>query len=101
MIGYGAMLAESMVAIMALVAACVLEPGAYFAMNAPAALVGSTVDAASAAITGWGFPDQRHRADRRSRMTWGSAPSWRAPAAPPRWPSACPASCQAHSAGAG
>ena len=46
-IGYGGMLMESFVAIMALVAACVIEPGVYFAMNSPAALVGTT--AASAA----------------------------------------------------
>jgi carbon starvation protein len=55
MIGYGAMLAESMVAIMALTAACVLQPGAYFAMNAPAGLIGTTAASASAAITGMGF----------------------------------------------
>jgi carbon starvation protein len=55
MIGYGAMLMESFVAIMALIAASVLEPGAYFAMNAPPALIGHDVASASAAISGWGF----------------------------------------------
>lgn len=54
-IGYGAMLMESFVAIMALIAACSLEPGIYFAMNAPAALIGTTPEAAAAAIAGWGF----------------------------------------------
>ena len=55
MIGYGAMLMESFVAIMALITACVLDPAVYFAMNAPAALIGSTADSAAAAIRGWGF----------------------------------------------
>jgi carbon starvation protein len=55
MIGYGAMLAESGVAIMALIAASVLQPGAYFAMNAPAALVGADAAHAAAAISAWGF----------------------------------------------
>jgi carbon starvation protein len=54
-IGYGAMLCESGVAIMALIAASVIEPGAYFAMNAPAAAVGGTVQQAAATISGWGF----------------------------------------------
>src|SRR5262249_33397224 len=54
-IGYAAMLAESFVGIMALVAASVLQPGVYFAMNAPAGVIGTTADAAASTIAGWGF----------------------------------------------
>ncbi len=55
LIGYGAMLTESFVAVMALIAACVLDPSIYFAMNAPAALIGTTSASAAQAIAGWGF----------------------------------------------
>ncbi|MCP9757706.1 carbon starvation protein A [Aquitalea sp. S1-19] len=55
MIGYGSMLMESFVAIMALICASVLDPGVYFAMNSPAAVIGTTVQEASAVINGWGF----------------------------------------------
>ena len=55
MIGYGAMLMESFVAIMALIAACLLTPGVYFAINAPASAIGTTVESAAHAIAGWGF----------------------------------------------
>ncbi len=55
MIGYGAMLMESFVAVMALIAACILDPGIYFAMNAPAALTGGTPEAAASAVSGLGF----------------------------------------------
>lgn len=54
-IGYGGMLAESFVAVMALVAAACIEPGIYFAMNSPAALVGSTPAAVAQTISSWGF----------------------------------------------
>ncbi|UED88335.1 carbon starvation protein A [Streptomyces profundus] len=54
-IGYGGMLMESSVAVMAITAACVLDPGVYFAMNAPPAVIGDTVQAASETISSWGF----------------------------------------------
>lgn len=54
-IGYGGMLMESFVAIMALVAASIIEPGVYFAMNSPAALIGTSPETAAAAISQWGF----------------------------------------------
>jgi carbon starvation protein len=54
-IGYGGMLMESFVAIMAMVAASVIDPGVYFAMNSPAAVVGGDVAAVAQTITSWGF----------------------------------------------
>ena len=55
MIGYGAMLMESFVAVMAMIAATTLDPGVYFAMNAPATVLGDTVQSASQAVNGFGF----------------------------------------------
>ncbi|MEU3191000.1 carbon starvation CstA family protein [Streptomyces sp. NPDC006992] len=61
MIGYGSMLMESFVAIMAMVAASIIDPGLYFAMNAPAGVIGDNVQAASEAVRSFGYsisPDQ-------------------------------------------
>ncbi|MEV8348313.1 carbon starvation CstA family protein [Streptomyces niveus] len=61
MIGYGAMLTESFVAIMAMITACIIDPGLYFAINSPAGVIGGTVESASAAVANLGFtisPDQ-------------------------------------------
>ena len=55
-VGYGSMLLESFVAVMAMVAACSLPPGVFFAVNSPAGIVGATPEAAAAVISGWGFP---------------------------------------------
>ena len=54
-IGYGGMLTESFVAIMAMIGATVLEPGVYFAMNSPAGLIGKTATEAAQVVSGWGF----------------------------------------------
>ena len=58
LIGYGAMLLESFVGVMAMVAACSMTPGVYFAINSPPGIVGAAPELASATITGWGYPVQ-------------------------------------------
>jgi carbon starvation protein len=55
-IGYGAMLLESFVGVMAMVAACAMHPGVYFAINSPPSIVGATPEIAAQTISGWGFP---------------------------------------------
>jgi len=55
MIGYGGMLMESFVGLMAVIAAATLEPGVYFAMNVPSGVLGTTGDSAARVIAQWGF----------------------------------------------
>ena len=83
MIGYGCMLLESFVAIMAMIAAAALQPGIYFAINSPAGVVGTDPAVATATITGWGFPvtveQMQHLADQIGERSLfartGGAPS--------------------------
>jgi carbon starvation protein len=56
LVGYGSMALESLVAVMAMIAATLLDPGVYFAINTGAGIVGATPDVAVHTITGWGFP---------------------------------------------
>ena len=55
-IGYGAMLLESFVGVMAMVAACAMPPGVYFAINSPSSIVGSAPEIATETISSWGYP---------------------------------------------
>jgi len=55
LVGYGSMLGESFVAIMALISAVSMEPGLYFAINSPASIIGKTEETAAQVISSWGF----------------------------------------------
>jgi carbon starvation protein len=67
LVGYGSMLMESFVGVMAMVAACALQPGVYFAINSPAGIVGQTAETAAATISGWGYPVDAHTMDELAR----------------------------------
>jgi carbon starvation protein len=67
LVGYGAMLMESFVAIIALIGASIIDPGIYFTMNSPTALLGTTPESAAAAVTTLGFPTDGETITRTAR----------------------------------
>jgi carbon starvation protein len=83
LVGYGSMALESLVAVMAIIAATLLDPGVYFAINTGAGIVGAAPEAAVHTITGWGFPvtveQMQHLASEMGESTLfartGGAPS--------------------------
>ena len=97
-VGYGAMLMESFVGVMAMVAACALEPGVYFAINSPAGIVGTTAEQAAATHLGLGLPGRPRDDARARRAASASRRCSPAPAARRRSPSAWPTSSAARSA---
>ena len=82
MVGYGSMLLESFVAMMAMIAACALDPGVYFAVNSPAGIVGATPAEATATITSWGFPVTADRMAELARHVGESSLFYRTGGAP-------------------
>jgi carbon starvation protein len=67
LVGYGSMVLESCVAIMAMIAAALLDPGVYFAINSAPGIVGATADAAVTTISNWGFPVTVEQMERLAR----------------------------------
>ena len=92
------MLMESFVAIMAMVAASVIHPGVYFAMNSGAGLIGADPAHAAEVISGWGFTVTPDILNQVAHDVGETDASCRAPAARRRWPSAWPRSSPASSA---
>ena len=91
LIGYGGMLMESFVAVMAMAAAAVLDPGLYFAINAPLATLGGTPESAARVIQTWGSRSPRSRSPVSPRRS-AKPPCWDVSAALPHSPSAWPRS---------
>ena len=91
LVGYGSMLTESLVGVMAMVAAATLDPGVYFAMNVGPAALGPTADTAARAIAQWGFVASPPSTWKRSRRRWGSRRCSRGREARRAWRSAWPA----------
>ena len=87
-IGYGAVLMESFVAVMAIIAASIIDPGIYYAMNAPAAVVGDGVQSASQAVNQLGFAISPGELQSAATAVEEKSSS-RAPAGRRRWRSAC------------